>query len=344
MRDESDVWNEMKRLARQQKKAYDGFSDLFSEYFSAPIRAFKTKVFATLKKQGVNMVIPDTAVRRGKVTDYIDALKEADYQVIMTVVHASKRECGLAGRKREITEGKRYSAMSWTLAIYNVQGLFEYARESGYRKEAFFAIDNTDHKETISVCVPPYHDLYFSWRSEEGTSRGFGEVSLSGSVPFDMMKAIVPWADAEIRRTTYKGSKSGKWTRLRVTLRGVRGYACLIWQVAGTNHQSASGSFSEYDDFTRDVVGSLCLDLTRSNAYAVRRSENDEDERHDGVEMHGGDFVFTNDTQRESNRMLIIKDVAKRKGYLQICFYTTEDRENFFKGVMRCVAVANASL
>ena len=115
------------------------------------------------------MVIPETATRSGKVTKMMDTLNDNGYTIIMTVVHASKRNCGIAGRKREISEGKKYNSMSWMLAMYNVQGLFEYARELGFNRQAFFAIDNTDHSKSKIVCIPPYHSIYFSWKSVDST-------------------------------------------------------------------------------------------------------------------------------------------------------------------------------
>ena len=170
MRDVSETWNEMKGLTKRQKTmTYDGFSDLFSNYFKEPIGGFKKTIFKSLCERGVNMVIPETATNSGKVTKMMDTLNDNGYTVIMTVVHASKNACGIAGRKREISEGKRYNSMSWIIAMYNVQGLFEYARELGFNRQAFFAIDNTDHSKSDIVCVPPYHNIYFSWKSVDGT-------------------------------------------------------------------------------------------------------------------------------------------------------------------------------
>eukprot|EP00940_MAST-03C_sp_MAST-3C-sp2_P001966 g1966.t1 len=345
MRDESDVWNEMKRLAHMQKKRLDGFSDLFSEYFSRPIKDFKRKVFLSLAKQGVNMVIPETAVRKGKVTEMMDTLNDAGYTVIMTVVHASKRDCTAAGRKREISEGKRYSSMSWMLAIYNVQGLFEYARDLGFRRETFFCIDNTDHKHTEVVVVPPYHSVHFTWKSRDGTSRGHATVHVESNVPFDMMEAIIPWTDVEMRHSKQQkdgSTKCGKWQSMKMTLRGVRNYAMLMWETPGSIQNSASGSYSQYDDFSRGF-GSDCafLDLSQPiDAYTFRKDDSASTKRRDdGIKVgSGGGFLFTKDAERSNKSALEISDSIGGKGSISISFYSSAERDSLFEAVGKCLA------
>ena len=55
MRDVSENWNDMK-----SKCPADGFSDLFSGFFKSETGRFKMRLFHSLCRHGVNMLIPDT--------------------------------------------------------------------------------------------------------------------------------------------------------------------------------------------------------------------------------------------------------------------------------------------
>ena len=80
MRDVSETWNEMKGLTKRQKTmTYDGFSDLFSNYFKEPIGGFKKTIFKSLCERGVNMVIPGGENK----SCLLSAIDDESYQYII---------------------------------------------------------------------------------------------------------------------------------------------------------------------------------------------------------------------------------------------------------------------
>ena len=87
MRDVSENWNDMK-----SKCPADGFSDLFSGFFKSETGRFKMRLFHSLCRHGVNMLIPDTfaewvpGLHEGKGMKMLIELAEQGYTVIMTAV------------------------------------------------------------------------------------------------------------------------------------------------------------------------------------------------------------------------------------------------------------------
>ena len=125
---------------------------------------YKKNVFNNLIAKGANMVIPETAADpipglRGRAVDWLKRLRQANYSVVMTCVHASRNKCTEQGRGREVKEGKKYNNMSWSWAMSKVDQIFNYARELGYTRETFFVFDNTDWSKRKVLRVPPHHDL-----------------------------------------------------------------------------------------------------------------------------------------------------------------------------------------
>ena len=156
MRDVSENWNEMK-----SKCPADGFTDLFSGFFKSETGRFKMRLFHSLCRHGVNMLIPDTfadwvpGLHEGKGMKMLTALAEQGYTVIMTAVHASRVKCLQSGLSREIKEGKQYHSTYWERSIKKIESAFNRCREMGFEDRTFFIFDNTNFTSTLKHVVMP---------------------------------------------------------------------------------------------------------------------------------------------------------------------------------------------
>ena len=180
-RDVSKMWQFMSTLPRYMNVARDsvlppvlGFSDLFGGYFKKRTGDFKLRLFRSLLRKGINMIIPDTAadvllgVHEGKAGYMLRKLHESGYSVLMTAVSASKAKCRDNGHHREIKEGKKYSSRSWQWATGNIPVLFNHARSLGYHDKTFYVWDNTDwSKPSPATCIRPNHGLTLNFGKDE---------------------------------------------------------------------------------------------------------------------------------------------------------------------------------
>ncbi|MDC3321633.1 hypothetical protein OAV88_03430 [bacterium] len=100
MRECSKMWGEMKSLRLGAKTAcgssgLDGFEDLYKSYFKPHITKCKKALFAKLKNERRNVLIPDTATSflKDKTWNKIKKLHKAGYKILMCAVVASKAKC-----------------------------------------------------------------------------------------------------------------------------------------------------------------------------------------------------------------------------------------------------------
>lgn len=186
MRDTSKWWSRANALRAKDPRPIKGFTDLHKGYFQTHLRAFKKKVFSSLLKRGVNMVIPDTAaqVMSDRVGSYLKRLKQHKYTVVMTAVHASRESCNQNGKTREVEEGKKYSNFSWSYAMRSVERYFNQCRSIGYHKETFFIVDNTDWNNNTILMIPPRRGVQLDVISKGNDDVGIFRVKLLASVPF----------------------------------------------------------------------------------------------------------------------------------------------------------------
>jgi hypothetical protein len=162
---------------------------------------------------GANMVIPETAADpfpgiRGRAVDWLRRLRQANYSVVMTCVHASKNKCMEQGRGREGKEGKKYNNMSWSWAMSKVDQYFNYARELGYTRETFFVFDNSDWSNRNVLRVPPHHDLRLQlmYTDMGDTVGGFSTLPMR-NINFARMNATLPPASVSLAWHEYVGSR-----------------------------------------------------------------------------------------------------------------------------------------
>lgn len=186
MRSTNKWWSFANALRAKDPRPIKGFTDLHKGYFQTHLRAFKKKVFASLLKRGVNMVIPDTAaqVMSDRVGSYLKRLKQHKYTVVMTAVHASRESCNRNGKMREVEEGKKYSNFSWSYAMRSVEKYFNQCRSIGYHKETFFVVDNTDWKKNSILMIPPRQGVQLDMISKGNDDVGIFRVKRLASVPF----------------------------------------------------------------------------------------------------------------------------------------------------------------
>ena len=129
MRECSKMWGEMKSLRLGERTScgssgLDGFEDLYKTYFKPHITRCKKALFAKLKKEHRNMLIPDTATSllKDKTWSKIKELNSAGYKILMCAVVASKGKCEYNGSTRQRNEGKIYSSIGWSRAMTRVRG------------------------------------------------------------------------------------------------------------------------------------------------------------------------------------------------------------------------------
>lgn len=176
MREVSDLWRRMRAEC-----PVDGFKDLFRRHFKDEVGRFKKRVFHSLIRTGVNVVIVDTfadwipGIHEGKGMHFLKELHAAGYSILMTAIHGTKQRCKDNGRSREVHEGKLYHGKYWSRGVKQIAAAFNRCREMGYRDFSFQIHDNTSFARSVRHIVQPRLGVTIDVRKGTGKSSQYPE-------------------------------------------------------------------------------------------------------------------------------------------------------------------------